>query len=78
MKEITRRICSDLLLACGCIHIEFLESVIEEVKVEQVWCEEHNSHQKVVKVSEPYRDLGDYCTDTSEHRVVNYDDPQLL
>ena len=58
--EATRRICSDLLLACGCVQVYYLDSIVDKVKVDTVWCEEHSSEQRIIKVGEPYRDYGNH------------------
>jgi len=62
----SRRICVDLLLECGCIHIQYIDSVIEEVVIENVWCEKHYL-QPVTKIGEPYRDLGSIDDETNRY-----------
>ena len=55
----SRKICVELLLACGCIHVQYLDSIIEEVTIENIWRDRHFL-QPVTKVGEPYRDLEGY------------------
>ena len=55
----TRLIYVDIMLKCGCVHVQNLDSMFEEVTIKSVWCDKHHL-QNVVSISQPYRDMDSY------------------